>query len=448
MMDGKDNSILSGPIFPSLTRFALPILLSLILQALYGAVDLWMVGRFAHNADVSAVATGSQTLLIVAGMITGLSMGMTILLGRATGEGNDEGCASIIGSNIWLFSALTIVLTAILISAAKPLASMLNAPESAFQLTVDYIRICGMGVLFIVAYNVLNAIFCGLGDSKTPLYFVAIACVVNIVGDWFLIDIMKMGARGAAIATIAAQAVSVICTLFMMKRKLHFRIARRNLKFNRNIIGSTLKLGTPVALLRMCNEISYLVILGFVNKLGEVASSGVGIAEKLVMFILLVPTAYMSAVSAFTAQNMGAGKTERAEKTLWVSILSATVIGGILAYLSFFHGDALSRLFIEDAMVMDASSEFLKATAIECFLLSIAYCFDGYFNGLGKTQLVMIRGMAAALLVRIPYAYFASIKASTSLFNIGLSTSFAALFILVFCILEYVVRKHRSRQLM
>ena len=445
MMESRESPILAGPIFPSLTRFALPILLSLVLQALYGAVDLWMVGRFAENADVSAVATGSQTLLIVAGMITGLSMGMTILLGRATGEKDDDKCASIIGSNIWLFLGLTVLLTCILVSAAKPLAVMLNAPEAAFSLTVDYIVICGIGTVFIVAYNVLNAIFCGLGDSKTPLYFVAIACVVNIIGDWFLIDIMKLGARGAAIATIAAQAVSVVCTLFMMKRKLHFRIERRNLKFRKDITFSTLKLGTPVALLRMCNEISYLVILGFVNKLGEIASSGVGIAEKLVMFILLVPTAYMSAVSAFTAQNIGAGKTERAEKTLWTSIMSATVIGGILAYLSFFHGDVLSSLFIGDAEVIGASAEFLKATAIECFLLSIAYCFDGYFNGLGKTQLVMIRGIAAALLVRIPYAYLASTRVDSSLFNIGLSTSFAALFILLFCILEYVVRRRHGR---
>ena len=445
-MAEKENSIISGPIFPILTKFAFPILLSLILQALYGAVDLWMVGRFAHNADVSAVATGSQTLLIASGMITGLSMGITILLGRATGERDEDKCASIIGTGIWLFSSLAFVLTLILISAAKPIASALNAPDSAFTLTVDYIRICGMGIIFIVAYNVLNAIFCGLGDSKTPLYFVAIACVVNIIGDWFLIDIMKMGARGAAIATIAAQAVSVVSTLFMMKRKLRFRIGRSNLKFSASLALSTLKLGTPVALLRMCNEISYLVILGFVNTLGEVASSGVGIAEKLVMFILLVPTAYMSAVSAFTAQNIGAGKSERAEKTLWVSIMSATVIGGLLSYLSFFHGDMLSRLFIEDGMVVDASSEFLKATAIECFLLSIAYCFDGYFNGRGYTKLVMIRGMAASLLVRIPYAYFASMKAEFSLFNIGLSTSFAALFILLFCILEYEVRKHVGRK--
>lgn len=441
------NTILEGSIVIALTRFAVPLLFSLILQALYGAVDLWMVSRFALNADVSAVSTGSQTMLIVNGIVTGLAMGITILLGQSVGEGNDKQSARIIGTSTWIFAALALGLTLLLLTGAPTLTTALHAPVEAYQKTVHYIMICGAGTVFVVGYNVLNGIFCGLGDAKTPLYFVMIACAVNIVADYVLIAHVGLGAEGAAVATIAAQAVSVVFALALIKRRLPFEMHRADFGAERALAVNILKLGIPVALLRMANEISYLIILGFVNTLGVVASSGVGIAEKLVMFILLIPTAYMSAVSAFVAQNTGAGQHARARQTLWMGMMTAAVIGGAMAYLSFFHGDALSRLFIGDVAVIAASAEFLKATALECFILSMAYCYDGYFNGIEKTTFVMVQGIIAALFVRIPYAYYASIQPAPSLFNIGLSTALAAAFMFVICSGYYAWhRKHASAQ--
>ena len=437
------NTILEGSIVIALTRFAVPMLFSLILQALYGAVDLWMVSRFALNADVSAVSTGSQTMLIVNGIVTGLAMGITILLGQSVGEGNANQSARIIGTSTWIFAALALGLTLLLLTGAPTLTTALHAPVEAYQRTVHYIMICGAGTVFVVGFNVLNGIFCGLGDAKTPLYFVMIACAVNIVADYVFIAHVGLGAEGAAVATIAAQAVSVIFALALIKRRLPFEMHRADFGAERALAVNILKLGIPVALLRMANEISYLIILGFVNTLGVVASSGVGIAEKLVMFILLIPTAYMSAVSAFVAQNTGAGQHARARQTLWVGMMTAAVIGGAMAYLSFFHGDALSRLFIGDVAVIAASAEFLKATALECFILSMAYCYDGYFNGIEKTTFVMVQGIIAALFVRIPYAYYASIQPAPSLFNIGLSTALAAAFMFVVCSGYYAWhRKH------
>ena len=441
----RRNPILEGPIFPALTRFSLPILCSLVLQALYGAVDLFMVSRFAESADVSAVSTGSQTMAIVSGIITGLAVGITVLLGQSVGQKNHQKSACIIGSGSWIFLFLALGFTLLLYFAAPPLAAFLNAPAAAFPKTVHYIKICGLGTLFVVGYNVLSGIFCGLGDSKTPLLFVAIACIVNLFGDYLLIERFRLGAEGAALATIAAQAVSVLFSLLVIRKKLPFPLTKAAFHPQKTLVMAILKLGLPVALLRMCTEVSYLVILGFVNVFGEVASSGVGIAEKLVMFILLIPTAYMSSISTFVAQNSGAGQLDRARRSLFVGLWSAGAVGGLLAWLSFFHGDLLSRLFISDAAVIAASGEFLKATALECFLLSLAYCFDGYFNGCGKTTLVMLRGILAALLVRIPYAYFASARPDASLFEIGLSTALAALFMLIFCLLEYFIREKRPR---
>lgn len=436
------STLLVGRIFPALTRFSIPILLSLVLQALYGAVDLWMVGQFATNADISAVSVGSQTMMIVGGIVTGLATGITILLGQSMGEKNDQKSANIIGTSTWIFSIIAMIITIALLFGAMPLAAWLNAPMAAFDQTVSYIFICGIGSIFVVGFNVFNGIFCGLGDSKTPLRFVGVACIVNIIGDYILIDLCSLGTIGAAIATILAQAMSVLYSFVVIQKKLPFSIGTENIKLNPRLAWGILRLGTPVALLRMCTEVSYLVILGYVNVFGEVASSGVGIAEKLVMFILLVPTAYMSAISAFVAQNVGAKQRERARQGLWVGIASAMSIGGLMSYLSFFHGDRMSMIFIQDTQVIAASSLFLKATAIECFFLSISYCFDGYFNGIEKTTFVMVRGVSAALLVRIPFAYYASISPNASLFQIGLATAYAALFMLVFCCIEYFVRRN------
>lgn len=218
-MKQRENSFLEGPILPSLLKFAIPVLLALLLQALYGAVDLWAVGRFATTADISAVSTGSQTMQIVTGIVTGLSMGTTVLLGQHIGQKDDDGAARIIGTSIKLFCFLGIILSIVMLLAARPIATWMNAPEEAFLKTVHYIQICGGGSLCIVAYNLLSAIFRGMGDSKSPLIFVSIACLCNIVGDITLIDGVQMGAAGAAIATVVAQAISVLFSLLFIRKK-------------------------------------------------------------------------------------------------------------------------------------------------------------------------------------------------------------------------------------
>lgn len=451
-MEQKRNSFLDGAILLSLLKFAVPVLLALVLQALYGAVDLWAVGKFGTTADISAVSTGSQTMQIVTGMVTGLSMGTTVLLGKCIGQGDNEGAASTVGTSIKVFGILGTALNFLMVAAAKPVAHLMNAPEEAFTETVRYIQICGGGSLCIAAYNLLSAVFRGLGDSKSPLLFVSIASVINIAGDITLIKVFKMGgAAGAAVATVAAQAVSVILSYILIKKKgFPFHFTDRHLNFHKNTAKSVLRLGAPIALQDMCNELSYLIIIGLVNVLGVMASAGVGIAEKLVIFILLIPTSYMQSISAFVAQNAGAGKFDRAKKAMWTGMATAAVLGGITAYTAYFHGDALSSLFINSSAegreeVIRNSAEFLKATSIECFVLSIAYCLTGYFNGLGKTRFVMLQGLVAIFLVKIPYTYYQSMKPEPELFKIGLSTAYAALFTLSVSLIYYLVFKRQKK---
>ena len=435
-----NSSFLDGAILPTLLRFSFPVLLALILQALYGAVDLWAVGKFGTTADISAVATGSQTMQILTGLITGLSTGATVLLGIYIGSKKPDDAAKVVGSSIFVFTILGVILTIATVLAAPWLARVTNAPDEAFAKTVSYIRICGAGSLFIVAYNLISAIFRGLGDSKSPLYFVIIACVINIMGDIILTKYIPMGAAGTAIATVMAQAVSVILSIILIRMKgLPFAFTKAHLHPHRKISDNILMLGTPIALQSMCNEISYLVILGFVNTLGEVASAGVGIAEKLAMFILLIPTAYMQSIAAFVAQNCGAGLTERAKKSMWLGMMLSTFLGSIFAYFSIFHGPKLSMLFIraDETAVLQAAAEFLKATSIECFILSAAYCLVGYFNGTKHTNFVMLQSMLSIFVVKLPYAWFASSHATPSIFQIGMAGAFAAAFELLACLWYY-----------
>lgn len=413
----NDNGFLAGPIVPALLRFAVPVLFALLLQNFYGAFDLWAVGRVCGSAEVSAVSTGSQTMLIVTGIVAGLSMGSTVLLGMRIGEGDREGAACVIGTSVLVFGVLGVLLTAVTVAAARPIAVLMNAPIEAMEHTVNYIRICGAGGVFIAAYNLASAIFRGLGNSKAPLLFVAIASAVNVVGDLLLVGVFRMGAVGAAIATTAAQGVSVVLSLALIRRHgLPFPLTRTSARPQGRTALGVLRLGAPLALQDMCNEISYLIIIGLVNALGLTVSAGVGIAEKLSMFILLVPVAYMQSVSAFVAQNTGTA-----------------------AALGFFGGGALSSFFIDDAAVINVSAEFLKATSIECFILSIAYCFTGYFNGIGRTRFVMAQGIIAVLAVRVPFAWYMSTRPDPVVFNIGLSETAAALFMLVVCAAYYVL---------
>lgn len=394
----RSNDFTRGDIFLPLLRFSLPILAALILQTAYGAVDLWMVGRFATAADVSAVSTGSQLMHTITCVVTGLTMGTTVMLGQTLGQGKGEEAGSIIGSSIALFSLIAALLTAFTILGAEWLALITQVPEEAISPSLSYIRMCGAGLCFITAYNVFGSIFRGMGDSKTPLMTVAIACAVNVAGDYLLVAVLGLGALGAAIATVCAQGVSVAVSLLVVSRRgLGFPFSPRDIRFHRVKVGRILRLGTPVALQDGLVSISFLVILSIVNSLGLVASAGVGVAEKLCGFIMLVPSAFSQSVTTFVAQNVGAGRLDRARKCLGQGILASLCFGVVIGYLSFFHGSVLAGLFNGDPAIVSAAADYLRAYAIDVLMTSFLFPFIGYFNGRGSTGFVMVQGLVGAL---------------------------------------------------
>ncbi|MDO4572967.1 MAG: MATE family efflux transporter [Clostridia bacterium] len=435
-----------GRIYGPLLRFTLPVLLANFLQAMYGAVDLLIVGRFGTAADVSAVSTGSQTVHTLTMLVVGVAMGTTVLIGQELGRKRPEEAGDAVGTSILLFSVMAIALTALMTALSAPLARLMQAPEEAFDKTVSYIFLCSMGFLFIVFYNLLGSVFRGLGDSRTPLITVAIACAVNIAGDLLLVAVLDMGAAGAALATVAAQGVSVLLSLLLIKRRgLPFRFTRENLRFKKRVAARILRLGVPIAMQDLLVSVSFLVILAIVNSLGVVASAGVGVAEKLCMFIMLVPSAFSQALSAFTAQNIGASRPARAKRALLYSMLTAFACGTALGYLAFFHGGALARIFSGDAAVVAAAADYLRAYAVDTLIVPFMFCFAGYFSGCGRTSFVMLQGVAGAFLVRIPVSYLMSRSAGASLFRIGLATPCSSVVQLVLLLMFYVYCERRRR---
>ena len=410
-----------GSILKKLVAFMMPVLGALILQAAYGAVDLLVVGRFGSTSGLSAVSTGSQVLNLVTFVVVQFAMGITVLIARYLGEKKPEKIGAVIGGGAIVFTIISVVLFIVMVCFAHPISILMQAPEEAVDLTASYVRICGGGIFFIVAYNLLSAIFRGLGDSKSPLLFVLVACIVNVIGDLALVAGLHMDAAGAAIATVSAQALSVVfAVILLMKKDLPFTIARKDFRLNPQC-KKFLKIGLPLALQEFLTQVSFLALCAFVNRLGLEASSGYVVACKIVNFAMLVPSALMQSMASFVSQNIGAGKKKRAKKSMFTGIGVGLVVGCLVFALVIFKGDVLAGFFSTDAAVIENGYAYLKGFALETIVTAILFSMVGYFNGNNKTIWVMTQGLIQTLLVRLPLAYFMSIQPNASLTKIGLA---------------------------
>lgn len=435
-----------GSILQKLVLFMLPVLGALVLQAAYGAVDLLVVGHFGSTSGLSAVSTGSQVLNLVTFVVTQFAMGITVLIARYLGEKWPQYIGQVIGGSIVVFALISAVLFVVLVGFARPISVLMQAPEEALGLTSGYVRICGAGIFFIVAYNLLAAIFRGLGDSQSPLLFVLVACIVNVFGDLFLVAGLHLDAAGAAIATVAAQAVSVVCAVIMLlKKHLPFKLCKADFRLNPQC-RKFLSIGLPLALQEFLTQLSFLALCAFVNRLGLEASSGYGVACKIVNFAMLISSALMQSMAAFVSQNIGAGSKKRARQSMFTGIGIGLAFGCAVFALVWFKGDALAGVFTADQAVIANAFAYLKGFAPETIATAVLFSMVGYFNGNNKTVWVMVQGLVQTLLVRLPMAYFMSIQPNASLTMIGLAapTSTAVGIVLNICFYFYFERTSRS----
>ncbi len=441
------RNLFEGSILRNIGIFSIPFLISNFLQTLYGMADLFIVGQFTDAAGITAVAVGSQVMHFVTVILVGLTMGSTVLISQAVGAKRIRSISKILGNTVVVFCVVAALMMAVLLAFCPQIVSLLSTPTEAVEGTVNYLIICFLGIPFITAYNVIASAFRGLGDTKSPMFFITVACVLNIALDYLFIGWLQMGASGAAVATVVAQTFSVALSLWAIKysRRIDFGVSlsRRDFHPSKPILGAMAKIGLPVACQEGFIQVSFLFITLIANSRGLEIAAAVGVVEKIICFLFLVPSAMLSTVSAVSAQNIGAGRYDRARKTLYCGMGIAAGFGLVCGILFQFISEPVLSLFTEDPKVIVFGTQYLHAYVFDCMVAGIHFCFSGYFCACGHSIVSFIHNAISIVTLRVPGAYLASIWYPETLFPMGIATLTGSFLSVIICVVVYMVMERR-----
>ena len=440
-----ERNLTTGSVFKNIVIFSLPYFLSYFLQTLYGLADLFIIGQYEGVASTTAVSVGSQVMHMLTVMIVGLAMGTTVSIGRAVGAGDKKRISACVGNTVTLFMLVSVVLTAALVLLVDPIVSVMSTPAEAVDGTARYLTVCFIGIPFITAYNIISSIFRGMGDSKSPMYFIAVACAANIALDYLFIGAMRLGPVGAALGTTLAQALSVLVAFIAIRRRRSVAVSRGDLHPRRDVMGQILSIGVPVALQDGLIQIAFILITVIANLRGLTDSAAVGIVEKLISFLFLVPSSMLSTVSAIGAQNIGAGDYGRAKQTMWYAIGIAVGFGIIVCILFQFIAEPVVGLFTSDEGVIAAGGQYMHGYIFDCLFAGIHFCFSGYFCACGKSMISFIHNISGVALVRVPGAYLMSKMYPATLLPMGLATAAGSILQVLICIVAYRIICRRGK---
>lgn len=446
-----EKNLTTGSVFKNIVVFSLPYFLSYLLQTLYGMADLYIIGQFEGVASTTAVSIGSQVMHMLTVMIVGLAMGATVFIGQSIGGDDKKKAARGIGNTVTLFMVVSVVLTVILVALVKSITSVMSTPADAVPGTVNYLTICFIGIPFITAYNVISAVFRGMGDSKSPMYFIAVACAANIGLDYLFMGVFHIGPAGAALGTTLSQAISVIVSLaVILKRKMGVSVSKADFKPQHSVMGQILKIGIPVAFQDGLIQIAFIVITIIANHRGLNDSAAVGIVEKVMCFLFLIPSSMLSTVSALGAQNIGANKPKRAVATLRYAAMLAVGFGIVVAVTMQFIAEPVISLFTdagtaEGAEVARLGGQYLRGYVWDCIFAGVHFCFSGYFCAVGKSGISFIHNLSAIIIMRIPGVYLTSKMFPTTLLPMGLATASGSLISVIICIIAFALLTRKSK---
>ena len=435
-----ERNLTTGSVLKNILYFSLPYLLSYFLQTLYGMADLFIIGQFDGVASTTAVSVGSQVMHMITVMLVGLAMGTTVTIGQAVGANNREKASKTVGNTVVLFMVLSVVLMAVLLLLVHPIVAIMSTPEEAVAGTVSYLTICFIGIPCITAYNIISSIFRGLGDPKSPMYFIAIACVANIGLDYLFMGTFRMGPAGAALGTILAQALSVVIALLMTLKRKMITVTKTDFLPQKESMGQIARIGIPIALQDGLIQVAFIVITIIANRRGLSDAAAVGIVEKIISFLFLVPSSMLSTVSALGAQNIGAGKPERAIQTLRYTVGFGVIISVIIQ----FAAAPVVGLFTTDAAVVVLGTQYIRGYIWDCIFAGIHFSFSGYFCACGRSELSFIHNITAIVLVRVPGVYLTSKMFPDTLFPMGLATAAGSLTSVVICLIAFSYLRRRQ----
>lgn len=443
-MNGKD--LTQGSIIGNITTFSLPYMLAYFLQILYGLADLFVIGQYCGVDSTTAVSNGAQVMYMVTVVLIGLAMGTTVLTARAIGAKDPVRTRAVVGNTVTMFAIIVVVLMVVLLCLRGWIVGVMDTPAEALNGMEHYLTICFVGIPFIIAYNIIASIFRGLGDSKSPMYFVAVACVVNIILDYFFIGVLELGAMGAALGTTLSQAASVLFALCYIRRhKGMLDISRSDLRPQRDVIKLILKIGLPIAIQDGFIQISFLAITVIANGRGLVDAAAVGIVEKFIGLVFIVPSAMLSTVSAISAQNIGANKMPRAKQTLRTAMLITSVYGLVVSITLQFIPQVAVGLFTSDSQVLAQGSDYLRGYVWDCIFASIHFCFSGFFTACGYALISFLHNSLSIVCARVPLAWLSSMLYPDTLYPMGLSTCTGSFISCLICIGAYWWLKRKGK---
>lgn len=442
-----EKNLTTGSVFKAILYFSVPYIVSYFMQTLYGMADLFIIGQFNGVESITAVSIGSQVMHMFTVIIAGLAMGSVVVTGRAAGARETKQVNKAAGNTVSLFMVLSVIFTIILLIMLKPVLYIMSVPAEAYAETMAYLKICFAGIPFITAYNIISAIFRSMGDSKSPMYFIAIACVFNIILDYIFIGILEAGASGAAFGTVLSQTISVAVSLIAIKkRKLVPGICKTDFMPCKMVLYNILKVGVPVAVQDGFIQVAFIIITVFANHRGLNDAAAVGIVEKIIGILFLVPSSMLSAVSALSAQNIGAKKYKRADQTLKYAVIIAVLFGIVFTTFMQFAAENAIMLFSGNQEVITLGGQYMRSYVWDCIFAGVHFCFSGYFCAYGLSFVSFIHNIISIIFARIPIAYIASKYCASSQFPMGIAAPVGSFLSVLVCTGAFIwIKKHPGK---
>ncbi len=422
----QENQLLEGNVRSTLFRFAMPFLAASFLQFIYGAVDMAVVGQFCNPSAIVAVSNGAQIMQILTLMVVGFTTGITVLVGQYLGDNQRRrDMETTFSTSLWVCGALAAVLLVALVAGHRALISLIQVPDGAVEYARQYLLICSFGIPFIVGYNIIASTLRAIGDSRRPMIFVAFTAGLNIVADLFFVAVLRMEVAGTAIATMLAQAISFFLACSVL-RLPQFPFNPKALKPDAHQARLLLRMGVPLGLQNLLTELSFLLITVIINLIGTNQSAAAGIVERAQGIGFLAASAFSSAVSAMTAQNIGARKPERARQAAISGVVFSMVFGAVFYLILRIFGHAVFRIFTPDEEVIAHGIQYFTIYGVDLILVGLVFCMNGFFSGCGKASFTMFNCLFATFLVRVPLSYLISILPGTTMLHLGIAAPAAS----------------------
>ena len=402
-----------GDILRHLLMFSIPMLLGNLLQALYNTVDSIWVGRFLGAHALAAVSVGFPIIFALIALVNGITMATTILVSQYYGAGQQERLAKTVTNSLILLAALGLLISAIGVIFRRPLLGLINTPPEIIDMASEYLAIFMAGIVGMFLYNAASSVLRGLGDSRTPLRFLAYATVLNIILDPLFIfglgPIPPMGVAGVALATIIAQGMSAVIALrylYLKSGLLHFRPGI--LRLDWELTALTFRIGLPAGIQQVLVSMSAIVVNSAINGFGATVIAGFGAASRLDQFAFMPSMSISMAVSALVGQNLGAGKPERVAETVrWSTLLSAGITA-IVSIVAILRPDILMVLFTKDQGVLAEGSRYLRYVSLSYIPMALMFTFGGVIRGAGDTVATMLLTLISLWVFRVPAATYLS----------------------------------------